>query len=79
MKIVLIEWNDSNQLFGWLDRESHRNQTLSHCYTAGILIQEKPDSYVVALSGNQDNFGNSLTIDKKCVKRIRYLNVRKVG
>ena len=76
MKIVLIEWEDSSSYGGW-HRVMPELDSISNCISIGILCQDSP-KYVVLSQSKSDsgNYGDTISIPKSCIKRIRYLKVK---
>ncbi len=75
-KLVLVEWQDSNVMHGWMHNEC-ANEGIAHCRIVGILQSEDADKVVVAF-GDSD-YGmvlETVTIPKACIIRIRELRVK---
>lgn len=75
-KIVLVEWNDSNLLTGWVSGDCDEGG-VAHCRTVGILKFEDDKKVVIAFG--EDNHGlvhEALAIPKGCITRIRELRVK---
>jgi len=75
MKMALVEWVDSASYRGW-----HRlgeYDCISNCISIGLLCQEDEKQIVLALSkSDSESLGDTISIPKSCIKRIRYLKVK---
>jgi len=70
-EMVLIHWVDSTErTTGWTFRDED-DYTLIHISTAGFLIDETDDCYVISHSiGFEGSHFNSFMIPKGCVKEF---------
>ena len=78
MKLVMVEWEDSAFINGWLSRQQAQDCDVSHCVSIGIVVRD--DDNVVAISLGVSDNGNvcdGISIPKSCIKRIRELKVRR--
>lgn len=75
-KLVLVEWQDSNVMHGWMHNEC-ASEGVAHCRIVGIL-QSEDDTKVVVAFGDSDSSMvlETVTIPKACVTRIRELRVK---
>ncbi len=75
-KIVLIAWNDSNVIHGWMPKDCN-NDNVAHCRTVGILQAEDDKKVTVAL-GESDcgSVFEKLTIPRGCIVSMRELRVK---
>ncbi len=73
-KLVLIEWVDSMGSPGWHASHELKTMTVCTCQTAGFIVDEDMDSYVVALSCTVDEgarpFADLIAIPRIAVKKI---------
>ncbi len=77
MRITLVEWLDSSCYNGW-HRFSKENDGISHCITAGVLKYEDEEQIVISLSSSDSgNVGDTMSIPKVCITRMRNLRVKK--
>ena len=79
MKIILIEWEDSNFLHGWRDKRDvlERKQISSYCVSAGILLKQDKKEIRLAQSLSGENVADIISIPNLAIKRIRQLQVLK--
>ena len=76
MKLVLVEWEDSCELSGW--HVLSDNDCISNCISAGLLCSEDEKQVVIAQSRScTGSIGDTISIPKGCITRIRYLKVEK--
>ena len=76
MRLAMIEWEDSAGYSGWHQLDPWLD-SISKCVTIGLLCKEDERQVVIALSkSNSGNFGDTISIPKSCIKRIRYLKVK---
>ncbi len=75
MKLLLVEWVDSTYSSGWQLRDSI-DEDITNCVTVGILLQEKKDILVMALSLSKVEYSQAMTIPKCAIKRMRTLRVK---
>lgn len=76
MKIVLVEWEDSNIIHGWRDANEN-GDTLAHCKTVGFLKSEDDKKIVLAMGVSE--FGSMIeciTIPKGCLKSMKEMRVK---
>ena len=76
IKMVLVEWEDSNVIHGWRPDDC-RGDDIAHCRTVGILKAEGDISVTVAL-GDSDcgSVLETITIPRGCIKSIKKLRCR---
>lgn len=80
--IVLVRWVDSSattnhvwyDLENALDKSKELGEESLFCYTAGIMLHEDDNSITVALSVNDTQCGNLITIPKVAVKSVTVLD-----
>ncbi len=76
MKLVLVEWEDSFFTHGWRSKGEFDNLGVAPCVCVGVLVSQTNKSITLVLSLGEENYADSMTIPKGCVKRIRYLKVK---
>ena len=73
--IVLLTWNDSESLGGWVSELECSNMSVAGCFTVGFLVEES--DFVVVVSASHDlkngNFESPIAIPKFAIDEIRYL------
>ena len=76
MQIAMIEWEDSCSETGW-HRKDAGIDVAAKCITVGFLTCEDNDKVVISLSSclTTGNIGDTMTIPRGCIKRIRKLKV----
>ena len=76
MKLVLIEWEDSYSYGGWHARDSGLD-IVAACVSMGLLIDGNDNQVTIAqsMSKTSGNIGDTITIPKGCIKRMRTLKV----
>jgi len=74
--IVLLTWNDSESLSGWVSELECRNMSVSGCFTVGFLVEENDDVVIVSASHDlkNENFESPIAIPKFAIDEIRYLD-----
>ena len=73
MKIVLIEWVDSNLFHGWVDKDGE-SFGVAECKSVGFLLKKHRSEITLALSrSKQDQVSQCITIPRGCVKSIEVL------
>ena len=76
MKLVMVEWEDSSSMSGWMSRETARTHIPSDCVTFGLLINETSRHLSIVLScSGYDSVNDVITIPKSSIKRIRKLRI----
>lgn len=76
MKLVIVEWVDSNLHHGWTDNDTVVFE-LANCTTVGMVVQKNKDKISLAQSESDNpNCCNVITILLKCVKSIKELVVK---
>ncbi len=75
LRIVEVEWVDSCVKGGWRMREEYlEGKGLSQCRTVGYLLRsDRQEVMVVQSQSNTGGVADSMTIPRRCVKKIRYL------
>ena len=75
MKIVRVEWRDSNTLHGW--QYGEQETELAKCETIGFLIKEDDDKLVVAQTVSSYGAQMGITvIAKGCIKSIKEMRIK---
>lgn len=71
-KIVCVEWDDASGQNGWRQEKDVLNLSLSKCESVGYLVKKNKTQIILVQSIDRDlkSMDNSLTIPRKCVKRI---------
>ena len=79
IKLVIVEWEDSNFLHGWRDKRDvlERQQISSYCVSAGILLKQDKKEIRLAQSISGENVADIISIPQLAIKRIRQLQVRR--
>ena len=75
MKMVLVEWNDSFFTHGWRGKDEFRDLGIAPCVSVGVVVSEDDNKITLVLSMGEENYADSMTIPKGCIKRIRRLKV----
>jgi hypothetical protein len=77
MKIMMVEWLDSMSESGWNNLSYLKKNEPIKCVTIGILLEDS-DSHLTVVQSVSDlgKAGESMTIPKCCVKRMRQLGVK---
>lgn len=77
-RLILVEWEDAAKYTNntYTKEAALKNCTPMLIVTIGILVEETPESYLLASDLNMDNkkFRDIMTIPKTCVKRITLLH-----
>ena len=76
MKIVLVEWVDANAHSGWYHKEHIHEEHASNCATIGVLLKDNDKDIIVALNISGASYGDTMSIPKCSIKRLRTLRVR---
>jgi len=76
MKIAIIEWNDSFFTHGWKPKDEFKSMGAAPCVSLGVIVNSNKDSVTLVLSLGRDDYADSMTIPRGCIKRIRYLRVK---
>ncbi len=73
--IVLLTWNDSESLSGWVSELECRNMSVTGCRTVGLLVHQNDDVVIVSASHDEKNgnFESPIAIPKIVIDEIRYL------
>lgn len=76
MQIAMIEWEDSCTEPTWHRRGSSLD-TVASCVSVGIMTQDNDScvSLTQSISNSTGNIGDTITIPRSCIKRIRKLKV----
>ena len=71
LKIILIEWEDSNVIHGWRPNDCSKDD-IAHCRTVGIVKAEDKKKITIAL-GESDcgSVLETITIPKSCITSIK--------
>lgn len=76
LALVEVTWLDSSSCSGWHAMNEIPTKPLE-CRSAGYLVHKSRSSLVVALSASEarsrHGFGDTITIPRACVKKIRRL------
>lgn len=76
MRIVLVEWVDSNIIHGWAHKDEIRDY-LAMCKTVGFLKAEDDKQITLVMGISECNATiESFTIPKGCVIRIKELRTK---
>ena len=78
MKLVLIEWTDSQ--FGdndWLPKEYFTKFKSAHCVNGAILIEERKDEIVICPHISGDKRAQAMCIPRSAIKRMRKLEIKR--
>lgn len=77
MKLALIEWDDAYSYGGWHEPSPERDR-VARCVTIGLVLLDNDKQVTVAqnVSLTSGNVGDTLTIPRACIKRIRHLKVK---
>jgi hypothetical protein len=78
MKLIIVEWVDSNGDSRWHNKHDAACSKISHCWSVGALLSQDEEQIVIAPSGDPaiGNVLYELAIPRVAVKRIRELRVR---
>ena len=76
MQIIMIEWEDSCTEPTWHRRDSGLDTTAS-CVSVGVMVHEDTSKITIfqSISITTGNIGDTITIPRGCIKRIRKLKV----
>lgn len=76
MKIVIAEWDDAYSHGGWHERNREVDH-VARCVTVGILLYNDKEQVTISqnTSNTSGNVGDTISIPKGCIKRIRYLKI----
>ncbi len=77
MKLLLVEWVDSNASYGWQGKEKETHA--SACVTVGVLTREDKDEVEMTLNISEGSLSEVIAIPRCSIKRIRELKVIKGG
>ena len=77
MRLVLVEWVDAISNSGWHSPKKELCE-VSSCVTVGFLLYDEEDIITIAQNINitSGNIGDTISIPKGCVKRVRTLKVK---
>jgi len=76
MKKVLIEWNDTGVIHGWLCQESN-GDSIAHCESVGFLIKENDEGITICFGiSDQGLVMEKKTIPRGCIKSIKELRLK---
>ena len=76
MKLVLVEWLDSNAVNGWHPKQQFQNDGISKCQSVGILMKETPKEIALVLNLSGELWSDAIYIPKSCITRMRQLKVK---
>ncbi len=77
MKMVLVNWVDSNIMHGWRLAGEHTEDSVAECQTIGFLEREDENKIVLVMgTSNLGSVIESFIIPKPCIKSIRKLRVQ---
>ena len=77
MTLVMVEWSDAYSFGGWHTPSKELDQT-ANCISIGLLLFDDGDQVTIAQSKSvtSGNIGDTLSIPKCSIKRIRKLKVK---
>lgn len=75
MKIVLLEWDDSNTVSGWQHKSRKDILSESHCVSVGIIVRQTNQDLTLCQSVSGELQADFISIPKPVIKRIRQLGV----
>jgi len=80
MKIAIVEWDDAYSNGGWHTPNPDLDR-IARCISMGLLCYEDDKQITIAQSYSMTsgNIGDTITIPKGCIKRIRQLQIKEVG
>ncbi len=82
MQIVKVEWEDSSSDGGWCKGEvAKERRGISKCETVGYLLKKDRVEVTVCQNRSLDtgNIADTMSIPRKCVKKITVLKEAQVG
>lgn len=77
MKMVLVNWEDSNIMHGWRVPEETTEDRVADCQTIGFVIADDEDKVILAMG--KSNLGavmECITIPRSCIQSIRELRLK---
>ena len=77
MHLVMIEWEDSAFAQGWMNKEAIGTHKVSDCISVGLLVFGNDKQITIMQSVSKGQYGDGLTIPKRCIKRIRKLKIER--
>lgn len=76
IRMVLIEWNDSNVTHGWRPDDC-KDDTVAHCWTIGVVRVEDDEKITVAFGGSDcGSVMETITIPIGCITKIKELRLK---
>ena len=77
MKLVLVEWIDSNRVSGWWNKHDilDEKKGVNWCISVGVLIKENKKEVGVCLNQSGEVWGDVIYIPRCAVRRIRQLKI----
>lgn len=77
MKMVLIEWVDSNILHGWITIEDAKRANIALSQSVGFLLWEDNEKVIIVFSkSDSDSVLEVKAIPRGCIKSIKELRVK---
>ena len=78
LRMVEVEWVDSNATWGWEPITGYKDGHVSECRTAGYLVKSTRKELMVGLSVDygSETMNCTMTIPRCSVKKIRYLEAK---
>lgn len=73
LKVVHVEWHDSETDHGWASLEEMKSETLNLLHTIGVLVKDGPQFVVVANSVDPatSRFNGFISIPRGMIKKMR--------
>ena len=77
MKMILVEWVDSNIIHGWVVPGEGIEDKVAHCQTIGFLKSQDEEKITLAMGkGDLGAVIECITIPKGCVRSIKELRIK---
>ena len=76
MKLVIVNWVDSNLIHGWRPVDDNQDK-IADCETVGFLVKDDDEKIVLAMSrSTDDNVLETISIPQRSVLDTRDLRLR---
>lgn len=72
--VVRIEWSDSSEVNGWIDKDNlDGNCRVENVTSVGFLVKETDECVSISNSFSEHQFNSPLTIPKFAIKTINHV------